>query len=54
MGLDELIGEAKVEKLKQPEANTDYNDPLYRVIKDNMKAKATTEVMFPEFTTIAS
>jgi len=54
MALEEIL-DIKIDaaKLQASELSLDYNDPLYRVLKDNKRAW-DNGIMFPEVTTIAS
>ena len=54
MPLDNMLESIDVEDLQGSLENLDYNEPLYSILKCNMKAKAKTEVVFPTCNSIAS
>jgi len=44
MGIEKIVDPFE---LLQSYEDLDYNDPLYKVLKNNMKAQAATEILFP-------
>jgi len=45
MAIEELLMDAK--DFQKSIENLDYNDPLYSILKTNLKAKGETERLFP-------